>query len=103
MEFIENTYMYHLRRTDMKHNFSPYFYVMYLTSKSSWSHVIGFLAFLPQFVCVVVLGIRYHFQLPLACFLQTFAFVTFNKVCTSQVSIICILSSQCKQTPSSAL
>ena len=85
MEFIENAYLYHMKRTDIKHNFSPYFYVLYLTGSSPWSHIIGLLAFLPQAISVVILGVKYHARLPVACFLQIFAFVTFNKVCTSQV------------------
>ena len=87
MEFLEHTYLYHITRQDMKHNFSPYFYILHLIGSSSLSKVIGILAFLPQVISVLYLGIKYHKNLALACFLQTFAFVTFNKVCTSQVSI----------------
>eukprot|EP00794_Sanderia_malayensis_P018604 gene18604-20475_t len=83
-EFIKETYLYHLTRKDIKHNFSPYFYVLYLTINSPASKLISLLAFIPQAVTVVAIGFKYHSRLSLACFLQTFAFVTFNKVCTSQ-------------------
>ena len=69
----------------MKHNFSVYFYMLYLTMDASFSWIISLLAFLPQLLLVVVFGVKHYKDLPFCCFVQTFAFVTFNKVCTSQV------------------
>ena len=87
MEFIENTYLYHFSRTDIQHNFSPYFYILRISQYSRWSNCVSILAFLPQVLSVVWCGMRYYKQLPLACFLQTFVFVALNKVCTSQYFI----------------
>ena len=80
-EFLEHTYLYHFRRIDTRHNFSPYFYGMYLDPSSRvWP-----LAFaLSQ--CAVQLSISWRYSRDvLFCFcLQTWAFVAFNKVCTAQ-------------------
>lgn len=86
-DFIEHTYLFHLSRVDTQHNFSFYFYILRRTQSTILGDVINRLAFIPQFGTVGFIGYMYHQQLPLAMFLQTFAFVTFNKVCTSQYFI----------------
>ncbi|GAA5990658.1 hypothetical protein JCM11641_001265 [Rhodosporidiobolus odoratus] len=92
--FIQETYLYHLRRLDHRHNFAAYFYLYYLEAAQPDEARLGFLqalarhplaAFLPQLSLSLGLGLAFgSSDLCLAWFLQTFAFVTFNKVCTSQ-------------------
>lgn len=101
-EFLVHTYFHHLSRLDHRHNFSPYSTLLYMSSSPaataqnqqhsssilSWmeNHPASSWAFFPQLMLSGVL-------IPLAfakrdvaqtMFLQTFAFVTFNKVCTAQ-------------------
>lgn len=104
--FLLHTYLHHLSRIDHRHNFSPYSTLLYISSSpavntttlpegtvSSLLHSIT--AHIPEpskwtfFPQLVLSGIL----LPLlfakrditkTMFLQTFAFVTFNKVCTAQ-------------------
>ncbi|KAI8099307.1 PIG-M-domain-containing protein [Halteromyces radiatus] len=80
-DFMENTYLYHITRKDHRHNFSIWFYQMYLGFEHPW---MGLLAFVPQLAMVTVTGIVFAKDVFFACFIQTFLFVTFNKVCTSQ-------------------
>jgi phosphatidylinositol glycan class M len=87
-EFIQHTYLHHFTRLDHRHNFSPYHLTLYLSSaapKQTWS--ISSLAFIPQLVLAGVLIplALYGKDLATTMFAQTFAFVAFNKVCTSQV------------------
>ncbi|PGG97359.1 hypothetical protein AJ79_09230 [Helicocarpus griseus UAMH5409] len=94
LPFMQHTYLHHLTRVDHRHNFSPYNMLLYLSSsaaaQASSGASSGFniesLAFIPQLSLSAVL-------IPLALakkdlagtmLAQTFAFVTFNKVCTSQ-------------------
>jgi phosphatidylinositol glycan class M len=89
--FLDHSYFYHLIRIDHRHNFSPYNTLLYLNSSphtTSASFELERLAFVPQLLLSAVF-------IPLALakkdlsstmLAQTFAFVTFNKVCTSQVS-----------------
>ena len=86
--FLQHTYFHHLTRIDHRHNFSPYNTLLHLTSFYPQASGPGMerLAFLPQlflsaFLIPLVLAKR---DLPGAMLTQTFAFVTFNKVCTSQ-------------------
>ncbi|CAE7119762.1 unnamed protein product [Rhizoctonia solani] len=91
--FLEHTYLYHLTRRDHRHNFSPYFYPIYLNygqsgSASSLSSRMlqnPLFSFVPQMALCVVSGLLLGKRdLSFAWFIQTMIFVTFNKVCTSQ-------------------
>lgn len=93
---VHSSLLYHLTRRDVRHNFSPYFYPFYLSDIPSHQKASCLLtalqrltSFLPQTLSTIVLSYKFGEQdLMFACLLQTIAFVTFNKVCTSQVHSI---------------
>ncbi|KAF8557284.1 glycosyltransferase family 50 protein [Imleria badia] len=98
--FLYEAYLYHADRLDHRHNFSPYFYLTYLTypgqSASLDDHALSLArrllrspltSFVPQLSLSLGTGLllgRRTQDLPFAWFVQTFAFVLFNRVCTSQ-------------------
>ncbi|KAH8682524.1 GPI mannosyltransferase 1 [Xylariales sp. PMI_506] len=102
-EFLQHTFFHHVSRIDHRHNFSPYNVLLYLTSAQPYlpassdpttttiSAALGALkiesvAFLPQLLlsCVLIPLVGAKKDLPATMLAQTFAFVAFNKVCTSQ-------------------
>ena len=89
--FLEHSYFYHLSRIDHRHNFSPYNTLLYLNSSPGGSQStfeLERLAFVPQLLlsAVMIPLALAKKDLPSTMLAQTFAFVAFNKVCTSQVS-----------------
>lgn len=84
-EFLFETYLYHLVRSDTRHNFSPYFYLLYLTKYAPASSTsLRFLCFVPQALLTGLLSLT-HYRTPDLCLaLQTLTFVMLNKVSTSQ-------------------
>lgn len=102
--FVTHTFLHHVSRVDHRHNFSPYNVLLYLASASagagsgsgsgSGSGIgIESLAFLPQLLLSTVLipFVGAKKDLAATMLAQTFAFVTFNKVCTSQVCLLSLL------------
>ena len=81
-----------MSRLDHRHNFSVYNTLLHLSSQqpSDTGFRIESLAFLPQIsLSLVVLPLLLAKKdLASTMLAQTFAFVTFNKVCTSQVSLV---------------
>ncbi|KAI5777230.1 PIG-M-domain-containing protein [Geopyxis carbonaria] len=87
-EFTQHTFRHHVARLDHRHNFSAYNTLLHLVSSPQGHSPLPFAqyAFVPQMLLAAVL-------IPLACakrdlaaclFAQTFAFVGWNKVVTSQ-------------------
>lgn len=84
-DYINESFLYHISRVDTRHNFSVYFYQLYLSVDYSIPG-LGLLCFAPQVFLLICYGVVYGCRehLVLSLFAQTVSFVTFNKVVTSQ-------------------
>ncbi|KAM0669795.1 hypothetical protein ACQRIU_000190 [Beauveria bassiana] len=91
--FLVHTYLHHGTRIDHRHNFSLYNILLYINSATPPGSVSSSLllrtesiAFVPQLLlsCVLIPLVLAKKDLATSMMAQTFAFVTFNKVCTSQ-------------------
>lgn len=80
-DFLHEALLYHLTRTDPRHNFSIYFYHIYLHYEHELSILEKLVSFLPQIMVQLVLVFRFAQDFPFCFFVQTVAFVAFNKVC----------------------
>ncbi|EGC29881.1 glycosyltransferase [Dictyostelium purpureum] len=97
--FLFETYLYHVVRADNRHNFSVYFYQIYLNTpivesigdlvaKPVTSGLgVALASFLPQVVLLLAISLTYFNDLEFCLLLETITFVAFNKVCTVQYFI----------------
>lgn len=87
---IHESILYHVSRKDHRHNFSPYWLMFYYNATLKLpDYAISLLPFIPQALLSLYIAYGYGKKdLCFAVFLQTFVFVTMNKVCTSQVLLL---------------
>ncbi len=78
-EFLEQCFLYHLKRADSRHNFSVYFYSIYLDDTTNRVYTL-----LPQIISILGLTLKLYKDLPLCMLTLTMTFVSFNKVITAQ-------------------
>ena len=106
--YVRETLLYHVSRADVRHNFSPYFYALYLAGDGGdcgggdagagdagaaadddcggggVRRLLSLVAFAPQAVLLLAAAARLGRDLPFCMFVQTLVFVAFNKVSTAQ-------------------
>lgn len=95
--YLREGLLYHLSRTDARHNFSPFFYPTLLAMGSAPSgggtsplreamlgHVLAYGPLLVSAGMLLLLAIKLGADLPFCMLLQATAFVALNKVCTAQ-------------------
>lgn len=83
-DFVRHALLYHLTRTDNRHNYSIYWYWIYLDYGAPLRWLLGLSSFMPQAIMLVVSAALLHEDLALCVFVQTALFVFFNKVFTGQ-------------------
>lgn len=91
-DYLEQSFLYHMRRKDLQHNFSAYFYLFRLFP--GYQDLLSIIAFASQFLGVMAMALlnlsldmnrRVKLRkLSFSLFSTTFLFVSLNKVCTSQ-------------------
>jgi phosphatidylinositol glycan class M len=77
---LQEGLLYHLSRVDHRHNYSMWWYPIYLARRQ----VPGAILMLPQLILLLVTSLIRPEDLGWTLFLQTYIFVTFNKVITAQ-------------------
>eukprot|EP00796_Vickermania_ingenoplastis_P005950 gene5950-4259_t len=88
-QYIDEAFLYHMRREDHRHNFSPYWLLMYLNMGrralgTGVDYSAGLFAFIPQFIVLFFTAWKLRRNVPHACCVMTVLFIAFNKVCTVQ-------------------
>lgn len=80
--YLFESFLYHASRIDIHHNYSIFFYLLYLQSSIQSIHSLWM--WIPHLILFPLISYLYHNNLCLGIFLLSFLFVTFNKVITAQ-------------------
>ena len=97
-KYLNEAILYHVSRKDPRHNFAPNFFSVYLDTtiedaesgfgthvlSKSLTKMYAWASKITQYSLTFLIGIAFAYDLPFAMFAQTFAFVAFNSVITSQ-------------------
>lgn len=85
-EFIDGSLLYHLKRFDIRHNYSVYFYLQYLSYKIGLSEMTRYLMLVPQAALLLLLTVVFGTKRTIAFCEMCMAFilVMFNSVVTCQ-------------------
>lgn len=88
-QYLDEAFIYHIHREDHRHNFSPYWLLMYLNMGRrnlgvGVDYSVGLFAFLPQLAVLCYASWKLRKNIAHACCVETILFVAFNKVCTVQ-------------------
>lgn len=79
-EYVSASFLYHIRRVDIRHNFSPLYYAIYLSNDG-----MPALSLLPQMFLIVIATFSLARQdVILTVYVISHVFVIFNKVSTAQ-------------------
>lgn len=87
--YLDEALLYHFHREDHRHNFSPYWLLMYLNQGAKainhgTDYSAGLFAFIPQMTVLLYVAWKLRKNIAHACCVQTVIFIAFNKVCTVQ-------------------
>ncbi|EPY31560.1 phosphatidylinositol glycan, class M [Strigomonas culicis] len=88
-QYLDEAFIYHVHREDHRHNFSPYWLLMYLNMGRrvlgvGEDYSAGLFAFIPQCLVLFYVSWRLRRNIAHACCVQTVMFIAYNKVCTVQ-------------------
>lgn len=87
--YLHEAFLYHAKREDHRHNFSPYWFLMYLNMGRralgvGREYSAGYFAFIPQMLVLITVAWKLRYNIAHACGIMTVVFIAFNKVCTVQ-------------------
>ena len=86
-KFLYEYLLYHLIRKDHRHNYSIFYYTIYLTYDNDFSKYLSLITFLPQMLLILLATLFLYKDINLCLIVLTMIFVHFNKVITAQYFI----------------
>ena len=86
-KFLYEYLLYHLVRKDHRHNYSIFYYMIYLTYDNDFSKYLSLITFLPQMILILTVTVFLYKDINLCLIVLTMIFVHFNKVITAQYFI----------------